>query len=133
MEIGRYIDFHNGDTSTNDYDVRLNCTGNGALTITGTTSGTFSGSLSGNATTATTWKTARTLTIGATGKSVNGSADVSWSKAEILGSSTNAYFYRGDQTWSNTLNGAFTANGTITANGGYLKSTLNSNTVQIGS
>ena len=79
------------------------------------------------------WGTARTITIGGTGKSVNGSGNVSWSKAEILGSSTNANFYRGDQTWSNTLNGAFTANGTITANGGYLKSTANSNTVTIGS
>lgn len=47
---------------------------------------TFSGALSGNATTATsaaTWTTARTITIGATGKSVNGSADVSWSLSEI--------------------------------------------------
>ncbi len=53
--------------------------------------------------TAGAWATARTLTIGATGKSVNGTANVSWSKAEILGSSSSAYFYRGDQTWSNTL------------------------------
>ena len=42
-------------------------------------------------------------------------------------------FLRGDNTWTSTLGGAFTANGTITANGGYLKSTLNSNTVTIGS
>ena len=80
-----------------------------------------------------TWATARTFTIGNTGKSVDGSANVSWSKAEILGSSTDANFYRGDQAWSNTLNGAFTANGTITSSGGYLKSTVNSNTVTIGS
>ena len=67
--------------------------------------GTFSGALSGNATTATTlqtsrtingtsfngsanittanWGTARTLTIGNTGKSVNGSGNVSWSLSEI--------------------------------------------------
>ena len=32
------------------------------------------------------WGTARTLTIGATGKSVNGSANVSWSIGEIVGS-----------------------------------------------
>ena len=83
MEIGRYIDFHYGNTSTNDYDVRLNCTGNGALTITGTTSGTFSGSLSGNASTATALKTARTLTIGGTGKSFDGSGNVSWNWAEM--------------------------------------------------
>ena len=72
---------------------------------------TFTGSLSGNATTATTatsantlatartingtsfngsanittanWGTARTITIGNTGKSVNGSASVSWSLSEI--------------------------------------------------
>lgn len=51
---------------------------------TGTLTATkFSGSLSGNASTATTWATARTLTIGSTGKSVNGSANVSWSLSEI--------------------------------------------------
>lgn len=44
---------------------------------------TSSGSISGNAATATSWQTARTLTIGNTGKSVNGSANVSWSLAEI--------------------------------------------------
>lgn len=45
--------------------------------------GTITASLSGNASSATTWQTARTLTIGATGKSVDGSANVSWSAAEI--------------------------------------------------
>lgn len=67
--------------------------------------GTFRGSLTGNASTATTlatartingtsfngsanittanWGTARTLTIGSTGKSVDGSANVSWTLAEI--------------------------------------------------
>lgn len=44
---------------------------------------TFYGNLNGNATTATTWQTPRTLTIGASGKSVNGAGDVSWSLAEI--------------------------------------------------
>lgn len=50
---------------------------------------TFTGALSGNATTATTatkanqLTTARTLTIGSTGKSFNGAANVSWSLAEI--------------------------------------------------
>lgn len=148
---------------------------------------------------ADTWYTARTLTIGATGKSVNGSADVSWSMNDIMGSSDSSKFYRGDKTWSNTLNGVlllpqglktggrasgsgsgieistdggieifnsstpfidfhyqastadysirlicksatelkcttnFTAAGSIYADGGYLKSTLNSNTVTIGS
>ncbi len=47
---------------------------------------TFSGALSGNASTATsaaTWTTGRTITIGNTGKTVNGSGDVSWSLTEI--------------------------------------------------
>ena len=47
---------------------------------------TFQGSLSGNASTASKaaqLTTARTLTIGNTGKSFNGSGDVSWSLAEI--------------------------------------------------
>jgi hypothetical protein len=47
---------------------------------------TFSGALSGNASTATsaaTWTTGRTITIGNTGKTVNGSGDVSWTLAEI--------------------------------------------------
>jgi hypothetical protein len=69
------------------------------------TAGTITAALTGNASTATTlqttraingtnfngsaaittanWGTARTLTVGATGKSVNGSAAVSWSLSEI--------------------------------------------------
>ena len=39
--------------------------------------------VSGNAGSATKWATARTLTIGKTGKSVNGTANVSWSLDEI--------------------------------------------------
>ena len=45
--------------------------------------GVFTGYLSGNASTATKWATARTLTIGNTGKTVDGSGNVSWSLAEI--------------------------------------------------
>ena len=37
----------------------------------------------GNASTASKWLTARTITIGNTGKSVNGSGNVSWSLSEI--------------------------------------------------
>lgn len=44
---------------------------------------TFVGTLSGNAATASAWQTPRTITIGGTGKSVDGSANVSWSLAEI--------------------------------------------------
>jgi hypothetical protein len=57
----------------------------GTQTIAGakTFSSTIVGSISGNAATATTWQTPRTITIGSTGKSVNGSIDVAWSLAEI--------------------------------------------------
>jgi len=55
--------------------------------------------------TADTWTTARTLTVGGTGKSVDGSADVSWSMNEIMGSSDSSKFYRGDKTWSSKLTG----------------------------
>ena len=53
-----------------------------ALNGTGAT-GTWGISISGNALSAAAWQTARTLTIGNTGKSVNGTANVSWSLAEI--------------------------------------------------
>ena len=67
----------------------------GGLTVTGTLSATnFSGTssgtntgdqttISGNAGSATVLQTARTLTIGATGKSFNGSANISWTLTEI--------------------------------------------------
>lgn len=44
---------------------------------------TWNQDTTGNAATADKWKTARTLTIGATGKSIDGSGNVSWSLAEI--------------------------------------------------
>ena len=44
---------------------------------------TSSASITGNAKTATTLQTGRTLTIGATGKTFNGGANVSWTLAEI--------------------------------------------------
>lgn len=59
----------------------------------------FVGDLQGNATTSNTWYTARTLTIGNTGKSVDGSGNVSWSLAEI-GASASAH------THSVKINGA---------------------------
>lgn len=67
------------------------------------------------------WGTARTLTIGNTGKSVNGSANVSWSKAEIIGSGSTANFLRGDHAWTSSITGTFTSsaspgfNNTVTA------------------
>ncbi|MFN3188070.1 MAG: beta strand repeat-containing protein, partial [Candidatus Paceibacteria bacterium] len=85
---------------------RLTINATGVVNVPGSlTAGSFSGPLTGNASTATTlqtartingtsfngsanittanWGTARTLTIGGTGKSVNGSANIAWSLAEI--------------------------------------------------
>jgi hypothetical protein len=80
-------------------------------------SGSWAISVTGNAATATTWQNSRTITIGSTGKSVNGSGDVSWSLAEIgaqaaltnpvtgTGSSGQVAFWNGatTQTGSNSL------------------------------
>lgn len=63
-----------------------NASGSWGISVTGSAA-----SCTGNAATATTWQTARTLTIAGTGKSVNGSADVSWSAAEIGFSAAQAY------------------------------------------
>ncbi|WP_108263702.1 hypothetical protein [Vibrio parahaemolyticus] len=83
LEVARYIDFHTNN-STADYDVRLDCNSSGSLSVVGgTLNGSFVGSLSGNASSASKWATARNFTIGNTGKSVNGSANVSWSLSEI--------------------------------------------------
>ncbi len=100
--------------------------------------GTFRGSLTGNASTATTlatartingtsfngsanittanWGTARTLTIGSTGKSVNGSANVSWTLAEIGAAPASHTHSNISITAGNGLSGGGTlaANRTIT-------------------
>ena len=56
----------------------------GAITFAGgQTWPTFNQSTNGNADTATKLATARTITLGSTGKSVDGSANVSWTLAEI--------------------------------------------------
>ena len=62
------------------------CTGNSATATTLATARTINGTSfngSANITTAN-WGTARTLTIGKTGKSVNGSGNVAWSLQEIM-------------------------------------------------
>lgn len=64
----------------------------GDLLVDGTIHGNVTGNLTGNASTATSattatsagkWTTARTITIGNTGKSIDGSGNVSWTLAEI--------------------------------------------------
>lgn len=52
---------------------------------------TSSGSTTGNAGSATVLQTARTITIGNTGKTFNGSADISWSLAEIGAQAAGSY------------------------------------------
>jgi hypothetical protein len=67
-----------------------------------------SASTASTATSAATWTTARTITIGSTGKSVNGSGNVSWSLAEIgaaAASHTHSYLPLGGGTLTGTLTG----------------------------
>ena len=95
------------NAGTNSYTKRLTLLDeSGNSSFPGTVSASsFSGSLSGNASTATTlqtartingtsfngsgnittanWGTARTITVGSTAKSVNGSANIGWTLAEI--------------------------------------------------
>ena len=61
-----------------------------ALDLTANRSWTIS-TITGNAGTATTLQNARTLTIGNTGKTFNGSADVSWTLAEIGAQAAGSY------------------------------------------
>ena len=83
-----------------EVDASGESTFDGNVTVDGdVTATTFNGALSGNASTATsagTWTTGRTLTIGDTGKSVNGSANVSWTLAEIGAQAAGNYFTDGD-------------------------------------
>lgn len=102
---------------------------------------TFSGSLSGNASTATTlqtartingtsfngsanittsnWGTARTLTIGNTGKSVNGSANVSWTLSEIgAAASSHTHTSLASLTITNTTASTSTGSGALIVKGG---------------
>lgn len=66
----------------------------GAPAVNGTgATGTWPIAITGNAATATQatkWTTARTITIGGTGKSVDGTANVSWNLAEIGAQATDA-------------------------------------------
>ena len=57
--------------------------GNWGINVTGS-----SASTTGNAGTATTLQTARTITVGSTGRSFNGSADISWSLSDIGAAAT---------------------------------------------
>lgn len=62
------------------------------------------------------WGTARTLTLGSTGKSINGSLDVSWTLAEI-GAAAASHTHEYLPTSGGTLSGDLSVTGTITASG----------------
>lgn len=62
------------------------------------------------------WTNTRAFTIGATSKNVDGTSAVEWTKDNILGASTSAYFLRGDKSWSNALNGSLHLYGTTIGN-----------------
>ena len=80
-----YFNYRDADTDAQDEGetpVSINykfCNYRNSTANTTITAANFSG----NASTATKWQTARTLTIGSTGKSVDGSGNVSWSLSEI--------------------------------------------------
>jgi hypothetical protein len=95
--VGFYGFYKDRTDNGTDWNFVVN-TGTGNWSTNGSiTASSFSGSLTGNAATATkaaTLTTARTLTIGSTGKTFNGSANVSWTLAEIgaaASSHTHAY------------------------------------------
>lgn len=78
---------------------------------------TFNQSTTGNAATATTLQTARTLTIGNTGKTFDGSANVAWSLSEIGAMATSHAANAITSTDINTWNDAVTKSGTQTITG----------------
>lgn len=94
------------------------CTGNAATATTLATARTINGtSFNGSANiTTSSWGTARTLTVGGTGKSVDGSAAVSWSLTEIGAPSTTGTGASG--TWAISISGnaATVTNGLTTSN-----------------
>ena len=89
-----------GITSTSSRGAKSTIVNNGlyANPSTGkiTATGGFVGDLEGNAdtatlaTTANTWTNSITITIGSTGKSVNGSGNITWSKADVSGNASSS-------------------------------------------
>jgi hypothetical protein len=71
--------------------------------------------LFGNANTSATWQTARTITIGSTGKSVDGSADVTWTLSEI-GAQTAGNYVTTDTNQTINSTKTFANNFIVTSN-----------------
>lgn len=98
-----------------------------ARTINGTS---FNGG--SNITTAN-WGTARTITIGSTGKSVNGSANVSWSLSEIgAAASSHTHNYAGSSSAGGAANSANTLATARTINGTSFNGSANITTANWG-
>ena len=89
-------------------------TGNAATATALATARTINGtSFNGTAAiTTATWGTARTITIGSTGKSVNGSANVSWSLGEI-GAAASSHTHSYLPLTGGTVTGTVTVDGAI--------------------
>ena len=104
-----FIDFHFGN-SDSDYTSRIIENESGVLTVSGklTVNGGITGSLIGNSTTATTLQTARTFTIGNTGKVFNGSINLSWSLSEIgAAASSHTHNYAGSSSAGGVANSSY--------------------------
>ena len=83
LEIGKYIDFHNTDASTNDYDVRLQADTSTPCIITlPTAAGTLARTVD-NVSSATKLQTARNIVIGNKTNSFNGTANISYTLSDI--------------------------------------------------
>ncbi len=117
-EIGHYnaANFHNALLFTYITDTNYNSASN---TVTRQYKFQENGTIVGNIDTANKWATARTLTIGSTGKSVDGSGNVSWSLSEIgaaASSHTHSYAasnHNHDSTYVNVSGDTMTGNLTV--------------------
>ena len=91
-----------GTNTTTKQAVLLNESGNTTFPGTVTASGGFSGNLTGNANTATRLSTARTIKIGNTARTFNGTADITWTAADIGVASINDSATATGSVWSSS-------------------------------
>ncbi len=80
---GGNLYFGQRTNSNSDFDKKIYFYENGAITAT-----TFNGALNGNASSASKWQTARTLTIGKCARLADGSGDTTWALSDIMGRAT---------------------------------------------
>jgi hypothetical protein len=105
-----------------------------ASNFSGTSSGTNTGdqtTITGNAGSATVLATARTLTIGSTGKTFNGSANVSWSLAEIGAQAAGSYLTAEADTLATVTARGATTSTALTIQGGWASTILNGDNVVV--